>query len=222
MELIFCGSFYQARDWSRAGNAQATQSLQIQRTRGGQRSFRRGLQQKRELQQGWLRPAQQRKDLLQQLVAVRSSAFRQEKLKEARARMGASMHAASKMAGWQTLQGNMVAPMSRFSRKAAQESTRLVGTASRQMKTLAALRNTKTVVNHQMNMVGAARRVTPTTKVVSVTKGPFIHLQRQNWRANKMSNGSGRKPQTLDSRFASLREERQLNSQLSIHTGWRR
>ncbi|KAI5054853.1 hypothetical protein GOP47_0029998 [Adiantum capillus-veneris] len=211
------------KDWNRTRNMQPAQALHAQKSQieqqKGQRPFRRGLQQKRELQQG--RVPQQRKELLQRFVALRSSALRQEKLKEARSRTGASMLVTSKPAGRQALPGNVIAPLNRFGRKASQGSTRLIGATARQPKIMSAARNTKTVIVNQLSMAGATRRPA-SPHVVSLARGG-MPAQRQNWRPNKaVANASVRRPQTLDSRFASLREERQLQSQFGSRSGWRR
>ncbi|MCO5614712.1 hypothetical protein L7F22_068996 [Adiantum nelumboides] len=213
------------KNWNRTRNLQPVQALQVQKTQleqqMGQRPFRRGFQQKRELHQK--RVPQQRKELLQRFVALRSSALRQEKLKEARARTGASMLVANKPAGRQTLPGNVIAPLNRFSRNVAQGSTRLVGATARQSKIISAAKNTKTVIGNQLSMTGAARRPAA-QQVVSLVRGGIpAQSIRQNWRSNKIvANGPVRRPQTLDSRFASLREERQLQTQFGSRLGFRR
>eukprot|EP00250_Pteridium_aquilinum_P015350 c22534_g1_i1 orf=187-744(+) len=129
---------------------QTPQMQQTQMQQNGQKPFRRESWQRRGMQQG--RVPQQRRDLIQKFVALRSSALRQEKLEEARARNGTSMFVASKAGGQQALPGKAVAPLNRFGRKAAQGSTRPGGAADRIPKMFTAARNPKMLTVNQLSM----------------------------------------------------------------------
>lgn len=171
----------------------------------------RELQKRREMNQG--RALHQRREVLQRFVALRSSALRQGKLAESRAKNNNFQFTAIKAAARQALSGSTGPPLTRWSRQPLQRTAGSIGLVAQRQKILGV---------NQLSKTGATRRLAGRQPGPS-GKGVQPPRQIQTWGLNNIStSGPSRKPQTLDSRFASLREERQLKLQLGPHAGRRR
>eukprot|EP00250_Pteridium_aquilinum_P019780 c24567_g1_i1 orf=3231-3974(-) len=195
--------------------------LQTPQVKQPQVQQKRELQKRREVIQG--RGLQQRRDVVQRFVAMRSSALRQGKLAEARAKNNNFQFTATKAAARQAMSANARqavsanagTPLSRRSRQPLQGNVFPVGLAAQRQKILGL---------SQLSKTGATRRPAG-WQTGAAGRGLIVQprRQRQTWGLNNVSSsGPGKKPQTLDSRFASLREERQLQFQLGPYAGRRR
>lgn len=156
---------------------------------------------------------QDRRELLPGFVAARSSLVRQGKLADARARSGNPKFLATKAAARQAMSAYVNPSVRRRNRQSIQATTRPF---------IAAVRNAKISVPNRASKNGANRR--PRMRwTSSAEKRTVAPTQRSTWGGNKMVvNGPGKKLQTLDSRFATLREQRQLQSQYGPQIAWRR